>query len=96
MRNVQNWLQFGVGIKCTNRGDCLEHGNQDDWFSCGMLLPNTISHAVFGDDIWVQHDAALDRIRWFLKLQVCTSAAEGVSPQVSSTGVQLSLRLTVV
>lgn len=68
MRNLQKWLQIGVGVKCTNRGDYLEHGYQDDWFSCGIVLPNTISHAVFGDKIWIQRNAAMDRIKWFLRL----------------------------
>jgi hypothetical protein len=66
--NLQRWLQDGVGIKCTNNGDCLRHGVQNDWFSCGVVLPNTIAHNVFGDQIWIPRRAVLDRVNWFLKL----------------------------
>jgi hypothetical protein len=67
MRNLQRWLRDGVGIKCTNRGDYLRHGVQNDWFSCGVILPNTIAHNVFDDNIWIPRNAVLDRVNWFLK-----------------------------
>jgi hypothetical protein len=78
VRNLQRWLHDGVGISCVNNGDCLEHGIQTDWFSCGIIVPNTISHKVFGDNIWIPRRAVGDRIDWFLKL------AKGVKGQRSA------------
>ena len=67
MCNLQWWLCDRIGLKCTNRGDCLRHGIQNDWFSCGVILSNTIAHNVFNDDIWIPRNAVLDRVNWFLK-----------------------------
>ncbi|KAM6488976.1 hypothetical protein JOM56_015612 [Amanita muscaria] len=67
MRNLQKWLN-AIGVNCTIQGDCLNHGIQDDWFSCGIILANTISHAVFGDTLWTPQRAVSDRIQWFLTL----------------------------
>ena len=68
VRNLQRWLRDAVGVSCVNNGDCLEHGIQTDWFSCGVILPNTISRNVFGDSVWIPRRAVSDRIEWFLKL----------------------------
>jgi hypothetical protein len=92
LRNLQRWLYDGVGIKCTNDGNCLTHGSQNDWFSCGVVLPNTIAHSIFGDSIWIPRRAVLDRVNWFLtlakgvKTEKCTPDLDGqkATAEVSS------------
>ena len=90
IQNLQQWLHDGVGIKCTNDGDCLRHGVQNNWFSCGVILPNTIAHNVFSDHIWIPRRAVLDRVNWFLKLVKEVKAQKedindhGVTIEVSS------------
>jgi len=66
--NLQRWLHDAVGVNCTNHGDCMKHGIQKDWFLCSVVLPNTISHNVFGDGLWIPRQAVSDRIEWFLEL----------------------------
>ncbi|KAM6495644.1 hypothetical protein JOM56_008350 [Amanita muscaria] len=67
MRNLLKWLNT-IGVNCTIQGDCLNHGAQRDWFSCGIIFANTISHAVFGDTLWTPQRAVSGRIQWFLTL----------------------------
>lgn len=76
VHNLQWWLHDAVGVNCMNHVDSMKHGVQKDWFSCGVVLPNTISHSVFGDGLWIPRRAVSDRIEWFLKL------AEGVKENV--------------
>jgi len=44
----------------------MVHGIQNDWFSYGVVLPNTIAHDVFGDGLWILRRAISDRVDWFL------------------------------
>jgi hypothetical protein len=51
VRHVQAWLkkEFGKEFKC--RGDMMKHGNQEDTWSCGICLPNAITHNLFDEPL---------------------------------------------
>lgn len=68
MKAAQQWLQKVFRRKFVNNGDYLEHGIQQDSFSCGVVVSSTIKHAVFGHGIWIARRAVLERIEWFLRL----------------------------
>ena len=46
----------------------MAHGEQLDWHSCGIVVPNTIVHDIKGTPLWEQRYYALERIRWFIRL----------------------------
>ena len=43
----------------------MEHGSQVDGHSCGIILGNTIEHAVTATPIWERQRAVIERLRWF-------------------------------
>jgi hypothetical protein len=46
----------------------MDHGEQHDGTSCGIILPNTIAADIFGDEIWEQKHAAGARANCFIRL----------------------------
>ncbi|KAJ6615754.1 hypothetical protein B0H10DRAFT_2220087 [Mycena sp. CBHHK59/15] len=65
----KRWLktQFG-GKDFTYQGDSMDHGEQKDTSSCGIITPNTIAGDIFGDKIWEQQHAAGARANCFIHL----------------------------
>lgn len=43
----------------------MEHGSQVDGYSCGVILGNTIEHAITAAPIWEPKQAIIERLRWF-------------------------------
>lgn len=68
MEHTQKWLQSAFRYKFKNMGDYLVHGVQNDSFSCGILLSNTISHAIFHTPIWIPRQGVFERVSWFVEL----------------------------
>ncbi|KAK1222121.1 hypothetical protein PQX77_015048 [Marasmius sp. AFHP31] len=74
---LRKWFKHTFGRDITVRGDTLDHGLQDDTYSCGICAVNTIAHAVFNDPLWVPRMKVFHRVQWFLDLaeyQCCTLA----------------------
>ncbi|KAJ7433925.1 hypothetical protein B0H11DRAFT_1758325 [Mycena galericulata] len=59
--------QFG-GKDFTYQGDSMDHGEQRDTSSCGIITPNTIAADIFCDEIWEQEHAAGARANCFIHL----------------------------
>lgn len=57
----------------------MAHGVQLDWHSCGIVLPNTIAHAIQATLLWEQHQHIWERIQWFLRLASKTAKADTVA-----------------
>lgn len=53
------------GRKFTCEGNLMEHGSQVDGHSCGIILGNTIEHAITATPIWEPQRAIIERLRWF-------------------------------
>ncbi|KAK6966380.1 hypothetical protein R3P38DRAFT_2816382 [Favolaschia claudopus] len=65
---LMRWLQmqFGGGFSCEYDG--LEHGNQQDNFSCGVVMENTCQRAIFPNTpLWIPRLAVRARLEHFLK-----------------------------
>lgn len=78
-RYLRRWLYDNFCLDVDELGDCLQHGIQQDSFSCGIVAVNTIAHAVFGKPLWTKQNAAHHRIEWF-----CLLANYGSEPVVDS------------
>ena len=65
LQALQQWLQAEFGCKFTEYGNNLHHGHQEDATSCGIVTANTITHAVFWDDLWSPRKRQFHRLRWF-------------------------------
>ncbi|KAJ8085471.1 hypothetical protein PM082_004287 [Marasmius tenuissimus] len=65
---LRKWFKHTFGRDVTVNGDSLDHGLQDDTYSCGVCAVNTIAHAVFNDPLWVPRMKVLHRVQWFLDL----------------------------
>jgi hypothetical protein len=65
---VQKWLREVYGTSYKLEGDILNHGDQNDSFSCGIIMANTIVHAAFNVPIWIPRQAVQERVQWFIKL----------------------------
>jgi hypothetical protein len=68
LQSLQKWLWYAFGRRFREAGNCMAHGRQLDWHSCGIIAPNTIAHAVMGTPLWEQRHYILERIRWFVRL----------------------------
>lgn len=62
---VWKWLSDQFGGKFVDSGDYLEHGDQVDHNSCGIILINTIAGATLQHPIWTQEKAIMARLEWF-------------------------------
>lgn len=43
----------------------MDHGHQVDGYSCGIILGNTIDHAITATPIWEHQRAIIERLSWF-------------------------------
>lgn len=68
MLRLQTWLQFAFGKKFKNLGNTLEHATQTDGYSCGLIVANTIKHAILGTKLWSHRTSVVDRLEWFIRL----------------------------
>jgi len=53
------------GQKFTCNGNSIEHGTQVDGYSCGIILGNTIEHAINATPVWEHQQATIERLHWF-------------------------------
>ena len=51
----------------------MEHGSQMDGHSCGIILGNTIEHAITATPIWEHHRAIIERLCWFRRFSNATN-----------------------
>ncbi|KAL0562918.1 hypothetical protein V5O48_019160, partial [Marasmius crinis-equi] len=68
MNTIQKWLKARYKKTFGFEGNQLPHGDQEDAISCIPCTVNTISHGVFGDQIWTHELRFVDRFRWFRRL----------------------------
>jgi len=69
IKKLRLWLEtrFKDG-KFTDKGDLLEHGNQEDFTDCGILCANTAAHEIFNDPVWTVSNKKTQRAQWFVTL----------------------------
>ena len=67
LSGLQKWLDVAFGWKLANEGNVLARPYQTDTVSCPVCAMNTITHNIFGDELWEQCDAAVHRVSWILK-----------------------------
>ncbi|KAJ7488492.1 hypothetical protein B0H11DRAFT_2406543, partial [Mycena galericulata] len=65
---LKRWLKKQFGRDFVYQGDTLEHGDQKDGTSCGIICRNTIAVNVFGETLWDQKHAAGARAACFVRL----------------------------
>ncbi|KAF7967018.1 hypothetical protein HWV62_36215, partial [Athelia sp. TMB] len=67
MGAVKRWLhgQFKFEGRWKEKGNTLPIGKQHDSNSCGLCVINTFACAIFGDQMWTQSRATLERAKWF-------------------------------
>jgi hypothetical protein len=80
MNALQRWLQARFKGKFKDCGDSLEHGIQEDGFSCLVCSANTIGHAVFDDELWHMNRAAVVKVDWFQILIKCGVDSPSLMP----------------
>ncbi|KIJ10894.1 hypothetical protein PAXINDRAFT_157495 [Paxillus involutus ATCC 200175] len=68
LKNLQRWLRTRFGSIFVHGKEHLEHGNQQDCYSCGIVTANTIAHAMFGDPLWQPEGRSKARAEWFVML----------------------------
>ena len=56
----------------------MEHGCQADGYSCGIILGNTIEHAINATPIWEQQREIIERLRWFRRFSKGINWVDGV------------------
>lgn len=78
LRALRKWLSRTFSHKFQYRGNTMARGTQHDWHSCGIILPNTIAHAIKAIPLWHQSQYVPERIQWFLRL---ASTTERQMPQ---------------
>ncbi|KAH7918522.1 hypothetical protein BV22DRAFT_1051683 [Leucogyrophana mollusca] len=68
IRAAQTWLRKEFGSPFKDEGDTLTHGVQNDQFSCGICVVNTIAHNAFGDELFTHAKQFVMRILLFVEL----------------------------
>jgi len=68
MRSLRKWLSESFQQKFEDQGNSMTHGIQLDYHSCGIIVTNTIAHAIRGIPLWEQQWSNHERIQWFLRL----------------------------
>ncbi|KAG6848001.1 hypothetical protein H0H93_004242 [Arthromyces matolae] len=89
--SLQKWLRTQFHGKYTVDGNTLPHGEQTDAYSCGVIVANTILHAIKQTPLWGQGRSTLERLRWFTRLSI----AANMSPLRSQT-VPLDTAVTTI
>jgi hypothetical protein len=56
------------GAKFKDEGDKLRHGKQEDTWSCGICLPNTIAHDLFDETLFHHTKCRLLWMWYFVRL----------------------------
>ncbi|KAH7912046.1 hypothetical protein BJ138DRAFT_1112718 [Hygrophoropsis aurantiaca] len=65
---TQSWLKGEFGAPFREDQDSLKHGIQEDSFSCGICVVNTIAHNLFGDELFRHSRRYAMRISLFTQL----------------------------
>ncbi|KAJ7101505.1 hypothetical protein B0H15DRAFT_769608 [Mycena belliarum] len=68
IKELKRWGKKQFGKDFIYQGDSLEHGDQKDATSCGVLCRNTVAANVFGEEVWEQRHAAGARAACFIRL----------------------------
>ncbi|KAJ6587364.1 hypothetical protein B0H10DRAFT_2234035 [Mycena sp. CBHHK59/15] len=68
IKSTKRWLKSKFAADFTYEGDSMDHGEQRDTTSCGIVAPNTIAVDIFSDEIWEQEHAAGARANCFIRL----------------------------
>ncbi|KAH7903096.1 hypothetical protein BJ138DRAFT_1197369 [Hygrophoropsis aurantiaca] len=79
-----DWLKKNFDVPFHNNGPVLPHGIQLDQNSCGLCVVNTISHNLFGDELFTHGKRKLFRINLFTEL-ANTQSSYGIAPKSSSS-----------
>ena len=61
-KKVQAWLKAEFGKEFKYEGNRMVHGKQNDSISCGLYLPNTVEHDLFGVELCTDKTARLHRM----------------------------------
>ena len=67
-KKAQAWLKAEFGKEFKYERNQMAHGKQDDTISCGVYLPNTVEHDLFGVELCTDKTARLHRMQWFVRL----------------------------
>ena len=62
LRALRGWLSCTFSHKFEYRGNSMVHGVQHDWHSYGIIIPNTIAHAIKATPLWDQNQYVQERI----------------------------------
>ncbi|KAG0694658.1 hypothetical protein DFH29DRAFT_755847, partial [Suillus ampliporus] len=68
VHRLQQWLRDAFGDPFTVDNVGLEHAMQNDTFSCGIVMANTIAHGALGDELWELKKRSSARAMWFITL----------------------------
>ena len=82
LNGLGRWLEAALGWKPANEGNVLARPCQTDTVSCAICALNTITHNVFGDQLWQQNNASVHRISWLLEF----NKYDRLHPSVKSVG----------
>lgn len=77
IKNLLFWLDVKCGSGFKFCGRKLVSGSQQDSTSCGFFAVNSISHAVFEEQLLQHQDIRSHRLKWFNRL--CTTVGNQVS-----------------
>ena len=56
------------GTKFKNEGNKMRHRKQEDTWSCGICLPNTIAHDLFDEPLFQHKNCRLLWMQYFVRL----------------------------
>ncbi|KAG6864122.1 hypothetical protein C0991_012300 [Blastosporella zonata] len=67
MKKVLKWVNTTFPGPFRSMIDDLKHGQQKETYNCGIYAPNTIAHAIFGDELLMPNNAKHERLRCLLR-----------------------------
>ncbi|KAK6980928.1 hypothetical protein R3P38DRAFT_3376544 [Favolaschia claudopus] len=68
VKSLNKWALSRIGVELHAEYNGLQHGVQQDSFSCGVVMANTCEHAIYPDEpLWIPRDAVRSRLTHFLK-----------------------------
>ena len=83
--SLQRWLKSMFGQKFSCNRNLIEHGTQMDGYSCGIILGNTVEHAINVTPIWKHRWAIVKRLCWFWCLAKGANNVKGNQPEITSS-----------
>lgn len=68
VQSLLRWIRIVFERELKNQGNTMAHGIQNDGFSCGIILGNTISAGIKETPLWNPQHAIYERLGCFLRL----------------------------